>query len=290
MSRNAVAQTAFGPMVLAAIEQHEPLDRRLVNDDLAAAFLPAALRALVAATGWAPMRRALIAASERAGRGMWATMAARKRYIDDNLFAALNDIDAVVVLGAGLDTRGCRLAWTTDIQVFEVDQPLNVERKHAVMTRVFGATPPLVQQVPVDFERDDLLTALAAHGYRAEARTFFVWEGVTQYLTAAAVAATLEQLRAAPAGSLLDFTYVQRDFIDGIDVSPAPSLYRRFRERRQIWKFGLRPQEVADFLAGFGWRLVDQLGPDQVRERYVHPTRRNLPTSNLEWSALAEKV
>jgi len=36
--------------------------------------------------------------------------------------------------------------------------------------------------------------------------------------------------------------------------------------------------------------LVDQLGPDQVRERYVHPTGRDLPTSNLEWSALAEKV
>ena len=277
-------------MVLAAIEQHEPLDRRLVNDDLAAAFLPAGLRALVAAAGWAPARHALIAASERSGRGMWATMAARKRYIDDNLFAALNDIDAVVVLGAGLDTRGCRLAWTTEIPVFEVDQQINIERKHAVMTRVFGGTPPLVQQVPVDFERDDLLTALVAHGYRRDARTFFIWEGVTQYLTAEAVSATLRQLRTAPVGSLLDFTYVQRNFIDGVDISPAPTLYRRFRERSQVWKFGLRPQEVSDFLAGHGWRLVDQLGPDQVRERYVHPTGRDLPTSKLEWSALAEKV
>lgn len=289
MSRNAVAQTAFGPMVLAAIEQHEPLDRRLVNDDLAASFLPTGLRALVAATGWAPLRRALIAASERSARGMWATMAARKRYIDDNLFAALNDVDAVVVLGAGLDTRGCRLAWTSDIPVFEVDQPINVERKRAVVTRVFGDTPPLVQQVPVDFERDDLLTALAAHGYRRDARTFFIWEGVTQYLTADAVAATLEQLRTAAAGSRLDFTYVHRDFIDGVDISAAPSLYRRFRERRQIWKFGRRPEEIADLLAGYGWRLLDQLGPEQARERYVRPAGRDLPTSNLEWSALAEK-
>ena len=36
MARNPAAQTAFGPMVQAAIEQYEPPGRRLVDDDLAA--------------------------------------------------------------------------------------------------------------------------------------------------------------------------------------------------------------------------------------------------------------
>jgi methyltransferase (TIGR00027 family) len=132
--------------------------------------------------------------------------------------------------------------------------------------------------------------ALTAHGYDRDARTFFIWEGVTQYLTAEAVAATFGQLRSAPTGSRLDFTYVQRDFIDGVDISAAPSLYRRFCERGEIWKFGLRPKEISDFLVGHGWWLLDQVGPDQVRDRYVRPAGRNLPTSNLEWSALAEKL
>lgn len=277
-------------MVLAAIEQHEPPGRRLVDDDLAASFLPRSLRALVAATRWSPARRAMIAASDRSAHGMWATMASRKRYADDNLFAALDAIDAVVVLGAGLDTRGCRLSRRSDIPVFEVDQPVNIERKRAVLARVFGTPPPSVHLVAVDFERDHLMTTLAAHGYRRDARTFFIWEGVTQYLTAEAVDATFEQLRSAPIGSRLDFTYVQRDFIDGVDISAAPSLYRGFRERSQVWKFGLRPDEVEQFLDGYGWRLLDQLGPDQVHGRYVHPTGRTLPASNLEWSALAEKA
>ena len=38
MARNPAAQTAFGPMVLAAVEQNEPPDRRLVDDDLAELF------------------------------------------------------------------------------------------------------------------------------------------------------------------------------------------------------------------------------------------------------------
>jgi O-methyltransferase involved in polyketide biosynthesis len=50
MPRNLVAQTAFGPMVLAAVEQNEPPGHRFVDDDLAELFLPAALRLLVRAT------------------------------------------------------------------------------------------------------------------------------------------------------------------------------------------------------------------------------------------------
>lgn len=289
MARNPAALTAFGPMALTAIEQHEPPGRRFVNDDLAASFLPQGLRALVAATRWSALRRVMVAASDRSAPGMWATMACRKRYADDNLMAALGEIDAVVVLGAGLDTRGCRLSRRSAIPVFEVDQTVNIERKRAILRRVFGTPPPSVHLVAVDFERDDLMSALAGQGYQREARTFFIWEGVTQYLTAEAIDSTFEQLRSVPTGSRLDFTYVQRDFIDGVDISAAPSLYRRFRERSQVWKFGLRPDEAAQFLDGYGWQLLDQLGPDQVRDRYVRPTGRALPTSDLEWSALAGK-
>ncbi|WP_418002237.1 SAM-dependent methyltransferase [Mycobacterium sp. PDNC021] len=289
MARNPAALTAFGPMALTAIEQHEPPGRRLVDDDLATSFLPQALRALVSATRWSLVRRAMVAASDRSAPGIWANMACRKRYADDNLVAALGAIDAVVVLGAGLDTRGCRLSRRSIIPVFEVDQPINIERKRAILGRVFGTPPPSVHLVAVDFERDDLMSALAGQGYQRDARTFFIWEGVTQYLTAEAINSTFEQLRSAPAGSRLNFTYVQRDFIDGVDISAAPSLYRNFRQRSQVWKFGLRPDEVGRYLDGYGWRLLDQLGPDQVRDRYVRPTGRALPTSDLEWSALAGK-
>src|SRR3954454_20799305 len=99
MSRNPAAQTAFGPMVLSAIEHQEPAANRLVDDDLAASFLPMWLRCFTSATRVAALRHGLIAASERASPGMWSTMAARKRYINDNLDRVLGDIDAVVVLG-----------------------------------------------------------------------------------------------------------------------------------------------------------------------------------------------
>ena len=174
--------------------------------------------------------------------------------------------------------------------MFEVDLPVNVERKKAIVRRALGGSPPSVRLVPVDFERDDLAAELAKHGYRASARTFFVWEGVTQYLTEDAVRATFSYLRSAAAGSRLVFTYVQRDFIDGQNLYGAKSAYRRFRERQQIWQFGMSPDEVSDFVAAYGWRLVEQAGPDYFVRHYIEPAGRDLSASELEWSAYVEKA
>jgi methyltransferase (TIGR00027 family) len=290
MARNPVAQTAFGPMVLAAVEQNEPAGRRLVDDDLAELFLPASLRWLVAATRWGPARRLMIRGSEFTGPGLWVNMACRKHFIDDRLKEALDDIDAVVILGAGLDTRAYRLTRQVKIPVFEVDQPVNIAMKAKTVRRVLGELPLSVRLVALDFEQDDLLTALAEHGYRTDYRAFFVCEGVTQYLTEGGVRRTLEGLRAAAPGSRLVFTYVHRDFIDGSNRYGTRTLYRNTRQRHQLWQFGLQPDDVAGFIADYGWRLVEQAGPDEFVQRYVEPTGRKLPASHLEWSAYAEKT
>jgi methyltransferase (TIGR00027 family) len=290
MARNPKAQTAFGPMMLAAMEQHEPPGRRLVDDDLAVRFLPASARWLFTGPQANLMRPLMMAAMNRDGPGLWATMTCRKRYVAEKVTEALNDVGAVVVLGAGLDTLAYRLARETQIPIFEVDQPINIARKAAAVRRVLGELPSSVRLVPLDFERDDVLSVLTELGYRKNCRTFFVWEAVTQYLTADAVHATLESLRPAASGSRLVFTYVRRDFLDGVNFYGAQRLYRRFVQRQQLWRFGLQPEEVAAFLDQHGWRLVEQLGPEQVVQRYVEPTGRDLTASQVEWSVYADKA
>jgi methyltransferase (TIGR00027 family) len=274
-------------MVLAAVEQNEAPGRRLVDDDLAELFLPAPQRWLVGAMRWTPVRNLMIRGSEWSDPGLWANFAGRKRFIADKLDEALGDIDAVVILGAGLDTRPYLLTRRVRIPVFEVDLPVNIARKAKTVRRVLGGPPPSVRLVALDFERDDLLTSLAEHGYRTDYRAFFICEGVTQYLTEGGFRRTLEGLHATAPGSRLVFTYVRRDFIDGTNRYGTRTLYRKVR---QLWHFGLQPDEVADFIAEYGSRLVEQAGPDELVQRYVKPTGRKLGASQLEWSAYAEKT
>jgi hypothetical protein len=43
-------------------------------------------------------------------------------------------------------------------------------------------------------------------------------------------------------------------------------------------------------MAGYGWRLVEQAGPDYIERNYVRPAGRDLTASQIEWTAYAEKV
>ncbi|MFE2752342.1 SAM-dependent methyltransferase [Actinosynnema sp. NPDC059335] len=283
------AQTAVGPMVIVAVEQAE--DRPLVRDELAGRLLPAVGRVAVACARWRPVRRALIAATEKKVPGLWAGVLCRKRYIDDRVRAALTTgIEAVVVLGAGFDTRAHRIARPAGASVYEVDLPVNVERKRALIARLGAEVSARVTLVPVDFGTQDLGEVLAQRGYRRGQRTLFVWEAVTQYLDEPGVRATFDFLAEAAPGSELVFTYVRRDFLDGTSLYGAQAAHREFVSGKRLWRFGLAPDKVEDFLAPYGWAAVEQVGPAEYDARYLRPAGRALPVSEIERCVLAVKT
>ncbi|ADJ47503.1 O-methyltransferase [Amycolatopsis mediterranei S699] len=278
-------RTALGPMVIVAADQHE--HSPLIIDDIAREILPRTGRLVIA---WRPLRKALYSATEKKMPGLWASMLCRKRFIDDKLLAAVErGVGAVVILGAGFDTRAYRLSALHGIPVYEVDLPANIARKEAALRKAFGRLPESVTLVPVDFETQDLAEELAEHGYRSAQRTFFIWEAVTQYLTETAVRRTLDVLSAAPPGSGLTFTYIRQDFLDGTTSYGAQAAHDEFVVKRRLWHFGLHPGEVAAFLAGYGWREVEQCGPAEFTDRYLRPSGRALPVSEVERSVYAER-
>ncbi|RZQ61467.1 SAM-dependent methyltransferase [Amycolatopsis suaedae] len=283
---NPAAQTALGPMVIVAVDQHE--NPPLVHDGLAGRMLPRGGRLAVAAARWRPVRRALINATERRMPGLWASMLCRKRYIDDIVERVAPHVAAAVILGAGFDTRAYRLPALAGMPVYEVDQPLNIRRKRAALAAA-GRRHGGVTLVPVDFQTQQLAGVLAGHGYRATEPTVFVWEAVTQYLTEDAVRATFDFLAAAPAGSHLVFTYIRQDFLDGTALYGAEPAYHEFVVKRRLWHFGMHPERVAGFLAGYGWTHTEQLGPAEFAARYVTPSGRNLPVSEIERCVHATK-
>lgn len=288
--RPAAAQTAFGPMVIVAAEQHQPSAHRLIEDDLAGRFLPPGMRFTVWLSRWRVMRDLLMRFSENEAPGLWGGVLCRKCYADEKVRAAVAaGVDAVVILGAGLDTRGYRLAAPEGVPVFEVDLPPNIDYKRAKLHDVFGGVPDHVTLVPVDFDTDDLAQALAAHGFRIEHRTMFVWEAVTQYLTPDGVRATLAVLAKAGAGSGLVVTYIRQDFIDGTNLYGAERIYQRMRIKYQAWHFGVAPDQLAALLAEFGWTVREDLGRTELTARFVEPAGRAMPVSDIERSVYADK-
>jgi methyltransferase (TIGR00027 family) len=284
---NPAAQTALGPMIVVAADQYEPAP--LVHDPWAAQLLPPPGGLVAALARWSPVRSALKSATDRKIHGGWANFLCRKRYIDDQLRAAVaKGVDAVVILGAGYDTRAVRLPELAGTPVCEVDLPGNSKRKAAALHRAFGRVPPDVTLLPIDFEKDDLAERLQRAGFGTGGRTFYVCEAVTQYLTEAAARRTFAYLSQAQPGSGLAFTFVRQDFLTGERTYGAERARRQFVVDNALWRFGIQPENVGSFLAEYGWREVDQVGPAEYADRYLRPAGRDTAVSEIERAVYAE--
>jgi len=212
-----------------------------------------------------------------------------KRYIDERLVGSVGQVEAVVNLGAGWDTRAYRLPELAGLPVWEVDLAQNIDPKRARLRKLFGEVPPQVTLVPTDFDHQDLGEVLASHGYAVGKPTFFIWEAVTQYLTEAGIRGTFEFLAQAAPGSRLAFTYILKDFVDGQAMHGQERLYRQYVEKRRLWLYGVDPEGMGNFVGDYGWRLVEHPTYEELAERYVEPTGRDLATTVLERMVYAEK-
>jgi methyltransferase (TIGR00027 family) len=191
---------------------------------------------------------------------------ARARFFDDALADALRDgVRQVVILGAGLDSRGYRFAAQAGgVRFFEVDSPSLQASKQQRVREVLGRLPDHVRYVPVDLATDDLLTQLRAHGYAEDAVTHFVWEGVAAYLPEAAVRATLRLARhhAAP-GSTLAVNYLlsTHPWINNPDTPMA--------RMGELMVSGFPGESAADLLTQEGLSVVADLPTVDLAARYA---------------------
>jgi methyltransferase (TIGR00027 family) len=147
-----------------------------------------------------------------------------------------------------------------------------------------------VSLVGLDFNAGDLATALAADGFQIDEPAVFVWEAVTQYLTEDGVRGTLQFLAKAAAGSRLIFTFVRRDFVDGVNLYDAEPIYRDYKLKYDVLHFGLEPEHVNDLLGEYGWVEREQVGTSELVASYVAPTGRDIPVSQIERCVYAEKT
>jgi methyltransferase (TIGR00027 family) len=263
-----VSRTAEYMALFRALETARPAGQRLFQDPFAVAFLAPRLHALAWAARLPWIGRRLERYIDARWPGARSSGVARTRLIDDWLDESLRDgARQVVLLGAGFDCRAHRMGSLATAAVFEVDQRGLLESKRAALARWAHSINPGVRYVPVDFRRDDLSRALSASRFDERRRTAFLWEGVTNYLDAAAVDAVLRCVkRMSASGGLLIFTYVHEDVILGKFTAPGiDALFHRLHESGESWTFGLRPEQLRSYLAERGLDLTDDLGAAEYR-------------------------
>lgn len=290
MKPDSASKSALAAAAVRAIESYRPRKERLFEDRFACRFLPPVWRGIIELLRLPGLGSAVLAMRERQFPGVMGNLFCRTRFIDDALRDALGKgLDQVVILGAGFDSRAYRIPGIEQTSVFEVDHPAPQAKKQARLKRMLGTLPSHVTFVPIDFDQQELEDAMAAAAFRTGARTFFIWEGVTQYITAEAVDATFRYVsRAAATGSEIVFTYIRRGIVDGSARSAADQKLVSVLQRVGMpWVFGLDPTELAQYLAERGLKLIKDVGASDYQARYLDPIGRKMNVFEGERIALA---
>jgi len=272
------------------IEMYCPEDQRLFDDPFAYKLLPFGWRVFFRLVYLPGLRSLVLSLRERRMPGTLGAILCRTRHIDDVLKRSLAEgIDQLVILGAGFDSRAYRISGLDQVQVFELDLPGTVELKQIRLEKVLGAVPENVTLVGIDFDQQDLDDVLIAAGFQTGKRTLFIWEGVTQYITAEAVNNTLEFVSGVSGvGSAIVFTYVHRGLVDGTD---RPEWFGSFvsfvSSVGSPLQFGLDQAEVEGYLSDRGLRLVEDVGAAEYQDRYLKPLGRAMNVFDGERVAFA---
>jgi methyltransferase (TIGR00027 family) len=285
-------QTGVGVSWVRATGNLYPKEKRLFEDPYSEKIAPPLYKFFIFLQRSPKINNAIVKSKEKSTPGIMGWMFCRFRYIDDVLkdSIAKKEVETVVNLGAGMDCRAYYIPGIESIPYFEVDHPSVIKQKKAKMEKILGKLPAHVIYVPVDFEKQSLDTELKKAGYNLTSKTLFIWEGVTQYISKEANDSTLKYVAQAAPGSKIVFTYILKSFIEGKNIHDGIKvMYKYMRKKNNpLWVFGLDPTDIGGYLSKYSLSLIEDIGAEEMNERYMKLVDLGLSIFEIERMALAE--
>ncbi len=264
MRRNQSSLTAAGIAIARAVESNKPAQTRICYDPYARQFVPAWMYHVFGffiRSGYAELR----------GPGVAGYLAARERYIDDVLQSYIDaGLKQLVILGAGFDSRAYRFDLAGRVMTYEVDLPATQADKQEKVRRIFGSLPTHVAYVAVDFNTQTLAERLLPAGFDPRLTSLFIWQGVSMYLTAAGVDATLDfVVRNSAPGSAIVFDYLYQSALNGVHKQREVSNMRRYRFMiGEELTFGIPRGAGEAFLLARGFRQARDINAADLKAAY----------------------
>jgi methyltransferase (TIGR00027 family) len=189
--------------------------------------------------------------------------AVRATFVDAAIERYLPDVEQFVELGAGYDTRTVQLQHDRRIRCFEVDLPKTQRMKRDLLHQC-GVDTSGVKFVPANLLTDNWLGDLGKAGFDPGKPTFFLWEGVTYYLSREAMEKTFRTIATIAPGSVVVFDYatdaIIKDRRKPIGLLARATL-KAVREPQTFW-ISSEPrvkQNVAALMDAYGLSLRERL-------------------------------
>lgn len=183
-------------------------------------------------------------------------VAVRTRFFDDFILSVLPEINQIVFLGVGLDTRAFRLPFPPETRLYELDLPELIQYREAIL-----------QDKPANCHRHAIVADLTQpwshlllqQGFEVNAPTLWLMEGLLMYLNEAQVNELLKTISQLST----DGGYL------GVDLVSVKSWRVGSQHQNGLiskhWRFGT--DEPEQLFAEHGWN-ASVIQPGEIRANY----------------------
>jgi len=275
MKVDKASRTAQYMALFRALETNRNSNDQLFRDPFAIYFLDKGLKRATKAFKIPILRPLISKIIQKKIPGAFSSGVARTKYIDDLLQKIIAaDVEQVIILGAGFDTRALRLDFLRSIPIIEIDHPNTSNFKIEAFKKCIGELPENIIFCQIDFNTQSLEELSAEMKFDFTKRTTVIWEGVTNYLTEESINKTFTFITGFPKGSYVIFTYVHQQLLDNPDsFLGGEKLLNDLKKMEECWTFGFIPGQLSTYVEKFSFTLIEDQGAAEYRNKYL-PLRK----------------
>ncbi len=193
-----------------------------------------------------------------------STAGVRALTFDNIMKKYLDDMEQIVIPGAGFDLIALTFTKGKHVKVLELDQMNTLNMKVETLKKA-GIEHDWISYIPVDYSKESWVDKLVEAGFDHTKRTLFLWQSVSLYLDADTVKDSLR----AMADLCTDGSIIAQDFYSttlrlGANSLAVKSQKNLIGKHGELWKFGIdmsnNPQAaVESFLQECGLTLTEYI-------------------------------
>lgn len=159
---------------------------------------------------------------------------------DDIVEKYLDQVDQIVLPGAGFDLIMQKYTKDKEITVFELDQTKTINMKIDTLKKA-KIDSGWITYIPVDYETESWSEKLISNGFDRTKKTLFLWQSVSLYLDEKLVTETLKSMKdICSNGSIIAQDFYSTSFLDGSISKIAVKNMNMIAKLGEPWKFSIK--------------------------------------------------
>ena len=193
-----------------------------------------------------------------------STAVVRVQIFDEVMKKYAQEIEQIVLPGAGFDLITLSLTNSKKLKIFELDQANTLKIKVETLKKA-GIKHDWITYIPVDYESESWDEKLLKAGFDKTKKTLFLWQSVSLYLEADIVKKTLIKMAdLCLDGSIIAQDFYSKVFISGEYSKASKSFFSVIAKMGEPTKFGIDMSNdpkaaVESFLNECGLKMTEYI-------------------------------